>query len=75
MTIKDSDRIIGKLEEFQEWSKKELESVRKDLDLMRQEIAEINKFRWIFYGRAAVMYSVILVGIEFVLHKTLFAGG
>lgn len=74
-TVKEADRILGKLEEFQEWAKKEFQSIDDRFQVVQGTLADLNKDRWINYGKSALVYGLFVTLVEFALHKTLFLGG
>lgn len=53
----DADRVIGRLEEFKDWSQKEFAFIR-------EELHQLNRFRWTVYGGSAVVSTAIVVLIE-----------
>lgn len=69
------ERIIGKLEEFREDAKLQFKQIRDELLLIDAKLDQVHKAEWILYGKTAVLYSVMMVIVEFVLHKTLFTSG
>lgn len=75
MKPQDSDRLMGKFEEFHDWAKEEFKKIDSNFDLLREEVEEINKARWILYGKTAVMYSIIVIIVEFIVHKTVLGPG
>lgn len=57
----DAERVIGKLEEFQDWSKKEFEFIRKNFEVMQKDIQLLNHFKWQVYGGAVVVSGIIVI--------------
>lgn len=72
MKANDSERILGKFEEFHDWAKDEFDKLHRECAIIREEIKDINEARWILYGKAAGLYSVVVVVIEYILHKALY---
>lgn len=67
----NDERIIGRLEEFKEWAKEEFKSINSNLIHVSAQIDSINRHRWKLHGKIAVIYSIIIIGIEVVFHKVL----
>ena len=55
--MQDTDRIIGKLEEFREWSKKRFDHIERQLE-------DLNRFKWKIAGGAAVLSGLFVALFE-----------
>lgn len=53
----DTDRIIGKLEEFKDWSKREFY-------LLRREVESLKQFKWQIYGGSAFVTCLLMALVE-----------
>jgi len=70
----DLERIIGRLEEFKKWSEKEFMIIDRRLIMIIKNLEEINKSRWIFFGKIATLNTVLLIVIEALVHKLILGG-
>lgn len=59
--MRDIDRVIGKLEEFQEWSKAEFTVIRSDIKKLEKNISDLNSFKVKVYTSAGAM----VIGMDF----------
>lgn len=58
-SMRDSERmLLGKLEEFHEWSKHEFLFLRADLSAQRLEIDKLIKLKWQVYAIATLLGAV-----------------
>lgn len=55
--MNDTERVIGKLEEFKEW-------VMRDLHEIKSDVKALNQFKWRVAGGAAVLSVLLTVVIE-----------
>jgi hypothetical protein len=67
--MRDTDRIIGSLEEFKEWSKREFDEIKDDIEKLREEVKSLNHYKWKVIGGATAV-SMILAGALEVLKTT-----
>lgn len=58
--MNDTERVIGKLEEFKEWAKAELTEIKSD-------VKALNQFKWRVAGGAA-MLSIVLTALVEIFH-------
>lgn len=55
--MNDTDRVIGKLEEFRDWAKVELSEIK-------QEVKALQRFKWRVASGAAVLATVLTIVVE-----------
>lgn len=53
----NSDRILGRLEEFKEWAREEFSEIKKDLK-------ELQHFKWKVTGMAIAVSAITSIIIE-----------
>ena len=63
--MQDTERVIGRLEEFRSWTQKELAEIKTD-------VKALNQFQWRVAGGAGVLsviISAVVTGIVELLRK------
>ena len=74
MEFHSIDRIIGKLEEFESWSKQEFVDIDRKIFHLMQKLEDINKNRWVLYGELTAISSIVMVIFEVAIHKFVLGG-
>lgn len=59
--MNDTERVLGRLEEFKEW-------MSKEMHILRAEVKELNRVRWQIIGGSTVI-SVLVSAIGVLLKK------
>lgn len=60
--MNDTERVIGKLEEFREWVKDQFMELKEDAKETRRDVQEMKQFKWqIIGGAGAASFFVALV--------------
>lgn len=67
----ETERILGRMEEFKEWSKTEFRQVHERLYLLSHQIEKLNEERWVNKGKLMVVMSIVIIGVEFTFKKLL----
>ena len=55
--MNDTERVIGKLEEFRDWAKAELTEIKSD-------VKALNQFKWRVAGGAGVLAVLLTILVE-----------
>lgn len=60
----NSDRVLGRLEEFKDWATGEFTALRVGQNKIIHQIEIINQARWVAYGKIAILNSIVMLGLE-----------
>lgn len=67
----ETERLLGQLQEFREWSKREFQELKATELLILNQIEKINQDRWTLYGKMTVLNSIVIAALELISHNIL----
>lgn len=65
----DTERVLGKLEEFKSWARLEFRSIDTKFMMLHQEMKKFDQFKIRVYTTASLISCAVVLGMDFVFKK------